>query len=318
MRRRRWRDCRGRCLADPRLWFTHAARPLPTAVTVPGRESTRYIHAMAGPKKLVIGASGFLGSHVTRQLVERGDDVRVLLRRTSSTAAIDDLDVERHYGDVFDDAALRSAMAGRRRRLLLRRRRSGVAARSGAAVPHQRRRPAARAGRGRRGGPAPVRVHQQHRHHRRYLPTTVPPPRTTRSTGQTRAAATFSPGWPRNTSCCLRPRAGTARRRDVRFEHLRSWRLAADAARRADRGGRRGQDARSTSRARPARSSASRTPRAAMLLAAEKGRDGERYIISERVMSARELYEVAAEAAAVETAAPRRAAVGDVPRGVHG
>lgn len=33
-----------------------------------------------GPKKLVIGASGFLGSHVTRQLVERGDDVRVMVR----------------------------------------------------------------------------------------------------------------------------------------------------------------------------------------------------------------------------------------------
>jgi dihydroflavonol-4-reductase len=62
--------------------------------------------------KLVIGASGFLGSHVTRQLVERGERVRVLLRRTSSTVAIDDLDVERHYGDVFDDAALREAMAG--------------------------------------------------------------------------------------------------------------------------------------------------------------------------------------------------------------
>src|SRR6476620_8789614 len=65
---------------------------------------------MAGPKKLVVGASGFLGSHVTRQLVQRGDDVRVLLRRTSSTEAIDDLDVECHYGDVFDDDALRAAM----------------------------------------------------------------------------------------------------------------------------------------------------------------------------------------------------------------
>jgi dihydroflavonol-4-reductase len=66
-----------------------------------------------GPKKkLVIGASGFLGSHVTRQLVAAGEDVRVMLRRTSSTKGIDDLDLERHYGDVFDDAALRAAMAG--------------------------------------------------------------------------------------------------------------------------------------------------------------------------------------------------------------
>jgi dihydroflavonol-4-reductase len=67
---------------------------------------------MTGAKKLVVGASGFVGSHVTRQLVNRGDDVRVLIRRTSSTKAIEDLDIEYHYGDVFDDAALRSAMAG--------------------------------------------------------------------------------------------------------------------------------------------------------------------------------------------------------------
>lgn len=60
----------------------------------------------------MIGASGFLGSHVTRQLVERGDDVRVLIRKTSSTIGIKDLDVEYHYGDIFDDDALRGAMAG--------------------------------------------------------------------------------------------------------------------------------------------------------------------------------------------------------------
>jgi dihydroflavonol-4-reductase len=63
-------------------------------------------------KKLIIGASGFLGSHVIRRLVADGQDVRVMLRKTSSTKAIDDLDVERCYGDVFDDEALRSAMAG--------------------------------------------------------------------------------------------------------------------------------------------------------------------------------------------------------------
>lgn len=67
---------------------------------------------MAGRTKLVIGASGFLGSHVVRQLVERGESVRVLLRRTSSTKAIDDLDVDRRYGDIFDDTAVRDALVG--------------------------------------------------------------------------------------------------------------------------------------------------------------------------------------------------------------
>lgn len=62
--------------------------------------------------KLVIGASGFLGSHVVQQLVARGEQVRVLLRPTSSTRAIDGLPVQRHYGDIFDREALRTAMAG--------------------------------------------------------------------------------------------------------------------------------------------------------------------------------------------------------------
>lgn len=64
-------------------------------------------------KALVMGASGFVGSHVTRKLVERGDDVRVYLRKKSLTKGIDDLDVERHYGDLYDDEALREAMADR-------------------------------------------------------------------------------------------------------------------------------------------------------------------------------------------------------------
>lgn len=70
------------------------------------------MHSAGAKKKLVIGASGFLGSHVTRQLVAAGADVRVMLRRTSSTKGIDDLEVERCYGDVFDDDALRAAMTG--------------------------------------------------------------------------------------------------------------------------------------------------------------------------------------------------------------
>jgi len=61
--------------------------------------------------QLVMGASGFLGSHVTRLLVERGEPVRVFLRETSSTRGIDDLDVERVYGEITDLEAVRKAMA---------------------------------------------------------------------------------------------------------------------------------------------------------------------------------------------------------------
>jgi dihydroflavonol-4-reductase len=62
--------------------------------------------------KLVIGANGFLGSHVTRQLVATGADVRVMVRPTANTRSIDDLDVTRFHGDVFDTATVREAMDG--------------------------------------------------------------------------------------------------------------------------------------------------------------------------------------------------------------
>lgn len=61
---------------------------------------------------LVIGASGFLGSHVARDLAERGEDVRVLTRQSSSTLGIDDLDVDRRIGDVHDADSIRRAMDG--------------------------------------------------------------------------------------------------------------------------------------------------------------------------------------------------------------
>lgn len=61
---------------------------------------------------LVTGASGFVGSHITRLLVQRGRTVRVLLRKTSRTEALDGLPVEIHYGDVLDPASLRAAMDG--------------------------------------------------------------------------------------------------------------------------------------------------------------------------------------------------------------
>lgn len=61
---------------------------------------------------LVTGATGFLGSHITRRLVERGDEVRILLRKTSNTINIEGLDVEKVYGDVTDIESVRKAMDG--------------------------------------------------------------------------------------------------------------------------------------------------------------------------------------------------------------
>ncbi|BBY58618.1 NAD-dependent epimerase/dehydratase family protein [Mycolicibacterium sarraceniae] len=66
---------------------------------------------MSSPK-LVIGANGFLGSHVTRQLVADGHQVRVMVRANASTISIDGLDVQRFVGDIWDNAVLREAMAG--------------------------------------------------------------------------------------------------------------------------------------------------------------------------------------------------------------
>ena len=61
-------------------------------------------------RSLVLGASGFLGSHVTRGLVERGEAVRVLVRETSSRRALEGLDVEVVVGELDDIATVRAAM----------------------------------------------------------------------------------------------------------------------------------------------------------------------------------------------------------------
>jgi dihydroflavonol-4-reductase len=64
---------------------------------------------------LVTGAAGFLGSHVARQLVARHEEVRVLLRASSSNRAISDLSLEYVAGDLRDVGSLERAVAGVRR-----------------------------------------------------------------------------------------------------------------------------------------------------------------------------------------------------------
>lgn len=61
---------------------------------------------------LVAGASGFVGSHIVRRLVGQGRKVRVLLRKTSSRAALEGLPVEVVHGDVLDPPSLLAAMQG--------------------------------------------------------------------------------------------------------------------------------------------------------------------------------------------------------------
>ena len=63
-------------------------------------------------KTLVTGGTGFLGTHVVRALAERGDQLRLLLRRGSRLDHLSGLELERASGDVTDRRAVRRAMDG--------------------------------------------------------------------------------------------------------------------------------------------------------------------------------------------------------------
>ena len=63
-------------------------------------------------KCFVTGATGFLGSHVARQLLSGGAELRLLVRPTSRIDNIADLPAERVLGDLRDLQSLRVGMSG--------------------------------------------------------------------------------------------------------------------------------------------------------------------------------------------------------------
>ena len=63
-------------------------------------------------KCFVTGATGFLGSHVARQLLARDAELTLLVRTTSRLDNVADLPAERVVGDLRDVESLRKGMAG--------------------------------------------------------------------------------------------------------------------------------------------------------------------------------------------------------------
>ena len=62
-------------------------------------------------KALVTGANGFTGSHLIQALQQRGDSVVGLVRKSSNLARLGDRSFELVYGDITDRDALRKAMS---------------------------------------------------------------------------------------------------------------------------------------------------------------------------------------------------------------
>lgn len=75
-------------------------------------ENTQFIFYTILMKTLVTGATGFVGSHIAKKLIQAGHQVRVLRRENSSTKMLAGLPVETVVGDITDRASVFKAVQG--------------------------------------------------------------------------------------------------------------------------------------------------------------------------------------------------------------
>lgn len=62
-------------------------------------------------KALVTGANGFTGSHLVKMLQQQGREVKGLVRKSSNLSRLENSNVELVYGDITDRAALQQALS---------------------------------------------------------------------------------------------------------------------------------------------------------------------------------------------------------------
>ncbi|MBN1823254.1 MAG: SDR family NAD(P)-dependent oxidoreductase [Endomicrobiales bacterium] len=63
-------------------------------------------------KVLITGANGFVGSHITEELIKNGHKVICLVRRTSNLKWLKDLSAEYRYGDITETARIPEFISG--------------------------------------------------------------------------------------------------------------------------------------------------------------------------------------------------------------